>query len=89
MGAAFGGGASQTLFGGAGASTFLNKATTMAAVIFMLTSLVLAYFSNQQTGSSVMQKSNLPIEQSQPQTPDQNTETETGDAQTAPPPKSE
>ena len=39
MGAAFGGGSSQTLFGSTGASTFLSKATTAAAVIFMLTSL--------------------------------------------------
>ena len=42
MGAAFGGGSSQTLFGSTGASTFLSKATTVAAVIFMLTSLTLA-----------------------------------------------
>ncbi|MBW1777673.1 MAG: preprotein translocase subunit SecG, partial [Deltaproteobacteria bacterium] len=39
MGAVFGGGSSQTLFGSTGASTFLSKATTIAAVIFMLTSL--------------------------------------------------
>ncbi|MDA8142198.1 MAG: preprotein translocase subunit SecG [Desulfobacteraceae bacterium] len=45
MGAAFGGGASQTLFGATGASTFLSKATTAAAIIFMLTSLTLAYMS--------------------------------------------
>ena len=31
MGAAFGGGSSQTLFGSTGASTFLSKATTVAA----------------------------------------------------------
>ena len=41
MGAAFGGGASQTLFGSSGSSTFLGKLTTVAAIIFMLTSLVL------------------------------------------------
>jgi preprotein translocase subunit SecG len=46
MGAAFGGGGSQTLFGATGASTFLGKATTVAAVIFMLTSLTLAYRSS-------------------------------------------
>ena len=42
MGAAFGGGSSQTLFGSSCASTFLGKSTTVAAVIFMLTSFVLA-----------------------------------------------
>ncbi|MBT8374571.1 MAG: preprotein translocase subunit SecG, partial [Deltaproteobacteria bacterium] len=36
MGAAFGGGSSQTLFGSTGASTFLSKATTIAAIIFMV-----------------------------------------------------
>ncbi len=54
MGAAFGGGASQTLFGGAGASTFLSRLTTIAAIIFMLTSLGLAYFSSHRTAKSVM-----------------------------------
>ena len=50
MGAAFGGGSSQTLFGSTGASTFLSKATTAAAIIFMLTSLVLAYMSGHRPG---------------------------------------
>ncbi len=63
MGAAFGGGASQTLFGSTGASTFLGKATTVAAVIFMLTSLVLAYRSGIRTGDSVMADKKAPIEQ--------------------------
>lgn len=53
MGAAFGGGSSQTLFGNTGA-TFLGKLTTGVAIVFMLTSLSLAYFSSRQTGSSVM-----------------------------------
>ena len=39
MGAAFGCGSSQTLFGSTGASTFLSKATTIAAIVLMLTSL--------------------------------------------------
>ena len=41
MGAAFGG-SSQAVFGGAGASSFLSKVTTTAAVVFMITSLLLA-----------------------------------------------
>jgi preprotein translocase subunit SecG len=52
MGAAFGGGSSQTLFGSTGASTFLSKATTGAAVVFMLTSLSLAYFYGHQSQST-------------------------------------
>ena len=63
MGAAFGGGASQTLFGSSGSSTFLGKLTTAAAVIFMLTSLVLAYMSGHRTPSSIMMESKPPIEQ--------------------------
>ncbi len=43
IGAAFGGGSSQTLFGSSGSSGFMTKLTTIAAVIFMVTSLVLAY----------------------------------------------
>ena len=41
LGAAFGG-SNQTLFGGRGAATFMNKLTTVVAVTFMLTSLFLA-----------------------------------------------
>lgn len=66
MGAAFGGGASQTLFGSTGASTFLGKATTVAAVIFMLTSLALAYRSGLSTGDSIMVDKKAPIEQQAP-----------------------
>jgi len=44
MGATFGG-SSQTLFGSRGAATFLNKLTTAAAILFMLTSLVLTMVS--------------------------------------------
>jgi len=55
IGAAFGG-ASQTLFGSAGPATFLNKITTFAAIIFMLTCLTLAYFTS--SSSSVMENYN-------------------------------
>jgi len=54
IGAAFGGGASQTLFGSTGASSFLSKLTTGAAIIFMLTSLTLAYLSSRRPTASVM-----------------------------------
>ena len=69
MGAAFGGGASQTLFGSSGASTFLSKATTVAAVIFMLTSLVLAYISSHRAADSIMPQTSAPVEQSAPAAP--------------------
>ncbi len=54
MGATFGTGASQSLFGAGGGSTFLGKMTGTAAVIFMLTSLSLAYLSGKSGSSSIM-----------------------------------
>jgi preprotein translocase subunit SecG len=69
MGAAFGGGASNTLFGSTGASTFLGKATTVAAVVFMVTSLSLAYMSSHRTGKvSIMQDVKAPVTQPAGQT---------------------
>jgi preprotein translocase subunit SecG len=44
IGAAFGSGSSQTIFGSSGSSGFMTKLTTIAVVIFMVTSLILAYF---------------------------------------------
>lgn len=52
MGAAFGG-SSQTIFGSSGPGTFLGKMTTGIAVVFMLTSLFLAYAAFQKTGSAL------------------------------------
>jgi preprotein translocase subunit SecG len=49
---AFGGMGSQTVFGPRGASTVLSKATTIAATLFMVTSLVLVIMSNNRTPSS-------------------------------------
>lgn len=47
MGAAFGSGASSTVFGSAGAGNFLSRATAVLATAFFITSLVLAYFAMQ------------------------------------------
>jgi preprotein translocase subunit SecG len=44
-GAAFGSGASATVFGARGAASFLSRATAMLATLFFVTSLVLAYFA--------------------------------------------
>ena len=54
MGAAFGG-SSQTVFGSTGATSFMHKVTVAAAVIFMLTSLGLAFFAGRGAVSSVME----------------------------------
>jgi len=44
-GAAFGSGASQTLFGSRGAGSFFTRATTSLAIVFFLTSLSLAWIT--------------------------------------------
>ena len=46
-GAAFGSGASGTVFGARGATSFLSRATAILATVFFLTSLGLAYFATQ------------------------------------------
>jgi preprotein translocase subunit SecG len=56
---AFGGAGSQTAFGPRGAATFLSKATTWCAIMFMLTSMALSMHQNSvaaSTGSSVLQQ---------------------------------
>jgi preprotein translocase subunit SecG len=54
VGAAFGAGASNTIFGASGGQSFIGKMTAGAAVIFMLTSLALAIFWGQPGSTSVM-----------------------------------
>ncbi len=54
MGVSFGGGGSNTVFGASGGRDFMSKLTAAAAIIFMLTSLTLAYFYGQPGSSSVM-----------------------------------
>ena len=53
MGAAFGG-SSQTVFGSGGAIGFLGKMTTVIAVLFMVTSLALAYVSSHKEVKTIM-----------------------------------
>jgi len=68
LGAAFGG-SSQTLFGSRGAATFLNKITTISAIVFMVTSLSLAFITAK--GGSVIKKGPVATEEQKtvPQTP--------------------
>lgn len=47
-GAAFGSGASSTMFGSRGAASFMSRTTALLAVGFFVTSLVLAYFAAQR-----------------------------------------
>lgn len=47
LGASLGGGGANTIFGSRGAGNFLTKITTASAIIFMGTSLTLAYLGYQ------------------------------------------
>ncbi|HEY6199031.1 MAG TPA: preprotein translocase subunit SecG [Candidatus Binatia bacterium] len=52
MGAVFGG-SSSTIFGSSGAGNFLTRLTTGMAIVFMITSLTLGYFSGRHSSTSV------------------------------------
>jgi preprotein translocase subunit SecG len=67
IGAAFGGGYSQTLFGSSGPVGFLNKLTTVVAVVFMLTSLLLAVLAGR--GPITPLGSGVPLQQQAPGVP--------------------
>ena len=58
MGAAFGSGASGSLFGATGSSNFLSKSTGVAAAIFFSATLALSYFANKHSAGDIME--NLP-----------------------------
>ena len=55
LASAFGGASSQTAFGSRGPASFLSKMTTIAAVIFMLTSIGLSMISTKAVSKSVLE----------------------------------
>jgi len=65
---AFGGMGSQTAFGPRGSATILSKATTIAAALFMVTSLSLAILANRGASStgSVLETQKAPAAPAQP-----------------------
>lgn len=86
-GASFGAGASQTVFGASGSGNFLVRATTIAAVIFFVTSLSLAIFARNNSGTgtttglpivdqdlleeTISQQSDVPVLDAEPATSNQ------------------
>ncbi len=60
MGGAFGVAGSQTVFGGRGATTFLGKLTSGAAIIFMITSVLLSHVASRS--SSVVSRQATPMQ---------------------------
>ncbi len=67
---AFGGAGSQTAFGPRGAATFLTKATTWCAIVFMMSSLALSLKRAPTTaqGSSILEQT-MPTAPSRPAKP--------------------
>jgi preprotein translocase subunit SecG len=59
MGAAFGSGASGSLFGVSGSSNLLSKLTAIFVTVFFVTSLTLAYLSSHKSGHGSVVKSAL------------------------------
>ena len=52
MGAAFGSGSSDSLFGASGSANFLSRSTGVLAAVFFVSTLALAYFGNARPASS-------------------------------------
>jgi preprotein translocase subunit SecG len=69
VGAVFGGGGGATMFGGRGAGNFLTKLTAGAAIVFMVTSLTLAYMgleSGERLFSDGVEEESAPAAQPAP-----------------------
>lgn len=60
IGAAFGSGASNTVFGARGAGNFLTKLTTGCVVLFMFTSIALSYFSTPRGVTQIIGDQPIP-----------------------------
>ncbi len=68
-GAAFGAGASGTVFGAKGSANFLSRSTAVMATLFFLTSLGLAYLGSQRPVGRSLLEQTTPAEQTQLQSP--------------------
>ena len=74
-GAAFGSGASSTVFGSQGSGNFLTRATAVLAFVFLTNSLVLGYIASKsvQQEQSIMQQETVSViqqEQTESSTPE-------------------
>ncbi len=77
-GAAFGGGASQTVFGSQGSGSFLTRMTTLLAIVFFVTSFSLAVFAKQR--AEVAGQAGIPVVQESSKTPADTSAAEDGAA---------
>ena len=63
MGAAFGSGASGSLFGVSGSSNFMSKATAICVAVFFATSLTLAYMASHRAGNGSVVKAAVKLQE--------------------------
>jgi preprotein translocase subunit SecG len=64
MGAAFGSGASGSLFGATGSSNFMSKSTGVAAAVFFSATLALSFMASERNatvGGGVMENVTVPV----------------------------
>ena len=87
IGAAFGGGSSQTVFGGRGAATFLSKATTVLAILFMVMSIALTLLASQRGGTTLIPPEQPTPVSSVPAGPPAQSQAPAAPAQSAPTPQ--
>lgn len=88
VGAAFGSGASNTVFGSQGASSFLFKLTAFFAAVFFATSLLLGYIASARAKQGGEMRFGLtPTQQQMPVAP--NNEASTKDSNVTPDPVDE
>ena len=80
-GAAFGSGASSTVFGSSGSGGFLAKATAFLAVLFLANSLLLAYLAHNRVKApeSLLESEPVVIEEASPPVEDTASDAGTSD----------
>jgi len=69
MGAAFGGGASGSLFGASGSANFMSRTTGVLAAIFFLTSLSLSYLATNRVKAPISVMDTVKTEAPPPSAP--------------------
>ena len=61
LGVSFGAGASQTLFGGAGAGNFLTKTTAVLATLFFINAFVISMLVSKRRTGSIFSHTPAPV----------------------------
>ena len=61
LGISFGAGASQTLFGGAGAGNFLTKTTAVLATLFFINAFAISMLVSKQRSGSIFSRTPAPV----------------------------